>query len=208
METFSPLALLFQLAAGAGLAACCGLRAFLPPLTIGLAARLGLGDLVFGPGFELHSSFAWLASTPALVVFGSAVVVEVLADKIPWVDHALDAVQTAVRPLAGALVAAASLTELDPLPAAVVGLILGGSVAGGVHVAKAKTRLLSTAGTGGLASPVLSLVEDVLALAGSVLSVLLGGVAVLLLLLAAAVAGVWVLRRRRLARSGPVPSPE
>jgi hypothetical protein len=81
-------------------------------------------------------------------------------------------------------------------------------VAGGVHVAKAKTRLLSTAGTGGLASPVLSLVEDLLALAGSVLSVLLGGLAVLLLLLVAAVAGVWVLRRRRLARYGPVPSGE
>jgi hypothetical protein len=191
-----PGSIILQVAAGAALAACCGLRAFLPPLVIGLASRLGVGGLLLGPGFELQESFAWMASTPALVVFGSALALEVLADKVPWVDHALDTVQTAVRPLAGGLVAAASLTDLDPLPAAVVGLLLGGSVAGGVHVAKANTRLLTTAGTGGLASPVVSLVEDGLALLGTVLGVVLGGFALVLLAVAGLLFGLWLRRRR------------
>jgi hypothetical protein len=188
--------IILQIAAGAALAACCGLRAFLPPLVVGLAARLGVGGVLLGPGFELQESFAWMASTPALIVFGSALVLEVLADKVPWIDHALDVVQTAVRPLAGGLVVAASLTELDPLPAAVIGLLLGGSIAGGVHVAKANTRLLSTTGTGGLASPVLSLVEDGLALAGTLASVLLGGLAlVLLLVVGGLLVRAWLRRR-------------
>lgn len=201
MEWTSYGMVLVQIAAGASLAACCGLRAFLPPLVIGLAARFGVGDLVLGPGFELQGSFAWMASTPALVVFGSALALEVLADKLPWVDHALDALQTGVRPLSGALVVAASLTELDPLPAAVIGLLLGGSIAGGVHVAKAKTRLLSTAGTAGLGSPVLSLLEDGLALLGSLVSVLLGGLALLILGTIAATL-VWAWARRRQTMHG------
>lgn len=196
MDWMFPGSIILQVAAGAALAACCGLRAFLPPLVIGLASRLGVGGLLLGPGFELQESFAWMASTPALVVFGSALALEVLADKVPWVDHALDTVQTAVRPLAGGLVAAASLTDLDPLPAAVVGLLLGGSVAGGVHVAKANTRLLTTAGTGGLASPVVSLVEDGLALLGTVLGVVLGGFALVLLAVAGLLFGLWLRRRR------------
>ena len=196
MDWLFPGSIVLQVAAGVALAACCGLRAFLPPLVIGLAARLGVGGMFLGPGFELQESFAWMASTPALVVFGSALVLEALADKVPWVDHALDTVQTAVRPLAGGLVVAASLTDLDPLPAAVIGLLLGGSIAGWVHVAKANTRLLTTAGTGGLASPLVSLAEDGLALLGTVLGVLLGGFALVLLAFAGLFLGVWLRRRR------------
>jgi uncharacterized membrane protein len=208
MDGISPVALLFQVVAGVGLAACCGLRAFLPPLVIGLSARLGVAELILGPGFELEGSFAWMQSTPALVVFGSAVVLELLADKVPWVDHALDTVQTVVRPVSGALVFAATLTELEPLPAAVVGLLVGGSLAGGVHLAKAKTRLMSTASTGGLASPILSLIEDFVALVGSLLAILAGVVVAAILFALVVIGGRWVLRRRRLAAPASGTAPE
>ncbi len=180
--TEAPLVgLVVQVLAGVSLAASCGLRAFLPPFVVGLAVRLGATEVLLGRPLELNPAFAWLSSTPALVVFGVAVVVELVADKVPVVDHALDLVQTLVRPLAGMLVVAANLRDLPPLPAAVIGLVLGGTIAGGVHVAKAKIRLLSTLGTGGAASPVLSGIEDLLSLVGSVLAVLAAVLAALVI---------------------------
>ncbi|MDH3283447.1 MAG: DUF4126 domain-containing protein [Acidobacteriota bacterium] len=197
------LALSIQMLVGVCLAACCGLRAFLPPFVFGLAVRLGLDELVLGQPVELHSAFEWMSSTPALVVFGVAVLAEFSADKFPVVDHALDLVQTAVRPLAGMLVAAASLSDLDPLPAAVVGLLVGGSVATSVHVVKSQVRVVSTLGTGGLATPVVSLVEDAVALVGSILAVTAALIAAVLLL-AALLVGLSLMRaaRRRARDSG------
>jgi hypothetical protein len=197
MNDAGVLAITIQVLAGISLAACCGLRAFLPPFVLGLGVRMGLAELVLGRPVVLHDEFEWLASTPALVVFGVAVVAELLADKIPVVDHLLDLVQTLVRPLAGALVVAASLTGLEPLPAAVIGLVVGGSLAGGVHAAKSNLRLFSTAGTAGAATPAISLAEDVAATAGSLLAVKAAVVAATLLLLAGAAAGLLALRLSR-----------
>jgi uncharacterized membrane protein len=199
MTSADLLPLAFQVTAGVCLAACCGLRAFLPLFVLGSATRLGLGEMLIGAPLPLNEAYTWLGSTPALVVFGAAVVVEVLADKVPAVDHLLDLVQTGVRPLAGAVALAASTDALDPLYASVLGLVLGGTVAGGVHVGKAKIRLLSTLGTGGIASPVLSFVEDALALVGSVLALLATVVAVVLILAGIAATALLVRHFRRRA---------
>jgi len=180
------LAVAVQIAMGLGLAASAGLRAFLPLLVAGAAGRLDL--------LPLSDSFAWLASTPALVVFGVAVVAEVLGDKIPVVDHFLDALHTLVKPIAGTVLAASVLTDLPPLPATVLSLVTGGAVSEAVHLTKAKLRLLSTATTAGLGNPVLSVVEDLGAVAGSV-----AAVAVPLLIAFAALVAlfcVWILLRR------------
>ena len=186
MEGGSWLALGVQVSAGLCLAACCGLRAFLPPFLLGLAARLQIPEFLLGEPL-LSPSFSWLASTPALVVFGAAVVFEVLADKLPALDHLLDIVQTIVRPLAGAFVLAAALAPAKPVYAAAAGLISGAPLALAVHLGKAKIRLLSTLGTGGLGSPVLSVLEDVAAVSGSVLALVVAFLAVL-----AIVAGAFV----------------
>ena len=120
-----------QVVMGIGLAASAGLRAFLPLLIVGVAGRFEV--------LPLSDTFDWLASTPALVVFGVAVVVEVLADKFPVVDSALDSIQVFVKPVAGTILAASVITELSPLQTAVLALATGGVVAGGVQLAKAKT---------------------------------------------------------------------
>jgi uncharacterized membrane protein len=86
------------LALAIALAASAGLRAWLPLLLAGGLARLGL--LHLGP------SFHFLASDKALLIFGVATLVEVVGDKVPAVDHALDAIGTPLRPAAGALLAA------------------------------------------------------------------------------------------------------
>lgn len=159
------LELTWQIMMATGLAASAGLRAFVPLLVVGLAGRL---DVI-----PLGERFAWLASTPALTVLAVAVLIETLADKIPVVDHALDAVATFARPVAGAIAAASPLTALDPLTALVVGVALGGAVSGGVHVAKSTLRLGSTATTGGLANPAVSAGEDLASLGGALTSLFL-----------------------------------
>jgi hypothetical protein len=154
--------LVWQIMMATGLAASAGLRAFLPLLVIGLAGRFEL--------IPLGASFEWMASTPALTVLGAAVALEVIADKIPVVDHALDVVGTFTRPVAGAIAAASPLTALDPLAAAVVGVIVGGGISTGIHVAKSTLRLGSTGATGGLANPLVSVGEDAVSLAGALAS--------------------------------------
>jgi hypothetical protein len=178
--------LLVHMSMGLGLAACAGLRAFLPLFVVGLSGRL---DLV-----TLSDSFNWLSGWPALIVFGAAVVIETLGDKFPVVDHVLDTVQVFVKPIAGALVMATVIEDWDPLYVAIFSLVVGGSTAGLVHVTKAKLRLASSVMTAGLGNPVLSVTEDLGALVGTVGSIAIPSVMVLV-----AVGGVvlaWVALRR------------
>ena len=136
-----------------------------------------------------------------MIVFSVAVLAEILADKIPVVDHALDTVQTIVKPVAGTILAASVLTELSPLQAAVLGLITGGVVAEAVHLTKANLRVASTATSAGLANPVISVIEDVMAFIGVLLAVVVP--VVMALLVTVLVIAAWRMLRR-LTRRGEV----
>ena len=183
--------LVSQLAMGFALAATVGLRTFLPLLAGGLLARFGYVDL--------GHSFEWMQTTPALIVFGSAALFEVLADKVPGLDHALHLVESFVKPVAGTLVAASLFTNLDPMTAVVIGLVGGGTIAGAVHVAKGTTRAASTVLTGGLGNPVLSIFDDVLAVGGIIMAVLAPIIAALIVLVVAIGAARLIAKRRRAA---------
>ena len=183
--------LLVHVAMGVALSACAGLRAFLPLFVVGLAGRLGW--------VPLSGSFEWLAGWPALVVFGIAVVVELVGDKFPVVDHFLDSMQTVVKPIVGAMLMLTVVSDWAPLYLTLVWIILGGTLAGVVHLTKAKLRLASTVTTAGMGNPILSVTEDAGALAGTV-GALLFPVAVALLVLLAIVV-TWIALRRFLRRS-------
>jgi len=189
--------LVTQLAMGFALAATVGLRTFLPLLAAGLLARFGYLDL--------GSSFEWMGRTPTLIVFGSAVVFEILADKVPGLDHALHVVESFVKPVAGTLVAASLFTNLDPMTAVVIGLIGGGTIAGAVHVAKGTTRAASTALTGGLGNPVLSVFDDILAVGGIVLAILAPIIAALIVLVLLIGGLRLIFKRRRRLAAGEAP---
>ncbi|MCP3981495.1 MAG: DUF4126 domain-containing protein [bacterium] len=181
--------LALQVATGVSLAAAAGLRAFLPLFVAGAAGRW---DVI-----PLTDSFAWLESTPALIVFGVAVVTEILADKVPVVDNFLDGLQSFVKPVAGTILVVAVVTDLAPLPAFALGLIAGGGTAGVVHVTKAHARLGSTVLTAGIANPLVSIGEDVAALFGAALALIQPLIVILLFLAAAALAWWFWLRRGR-----------
>jgi hypothetical protein len=150
---------------GLGLAAACGFRVFVPLLVMSAAAYTGHIDL--GAGFE------WIGSLPALLAFATATVVEVAAYYIPWVDHLLDSVSGPAAIVAGTVVTASSLTDVDPFLKWSLAIIGGGGLAGLVKGSTTIARGASTLSTAGLANPLLSTMELGTSFVLSALAVLL-----------------------------------
>lgn len=162
METGS---LILALLLGLGLSASTGLNTFLPLLLLSAAARFDIANISLGERFE------WLTSDVAIIVLIVACIAELVADKVPAVDHFLDSVGTFARPIAGALASASVLTGLDPTVAALVGIMIGAPTSLGFHTLKAGTRMASSAATFGCANPFISVVEDVLSLVLSIIAI-------------------------------------
>ena len=179
-----------------GLAACAGLRAWLPLLLTGGLVRAGM--------IEVGESFSFIASNRALILFGVASAIEIVADKVPALDHALDAIGTVLRPVAAAVLAASVFGAFtDPLAAVALGVAVGAPTALVPHAGKSLLRAASSAFTAGLANPVISVLEDLIALALFVLAVLVPLLAGALVLVVA-----WLIARglRRRLRSAPEPT--
>jgi hypothetical protein len=161
-------------------------------LVVALAARFPVGE----PLVQLAEPYNLLGSWWSIGLIAVLLVVEMTVDKIPAVDTLNDAIQTFVRPTAGALLFAANadvITELSPILALFAGLLL----AGGVHATKATVRPAVTATTAGTGNWIASILEDLVALLVSVLSLLIPIVVGLLLIFVFAYMISWVLRRRR-----------
>jgi hypothetical protein len=192
---------------GTGLAASAGLNAYIPLLTMGLLAR-------YTDAIDLPGGWQWLSNGWVLGILALLLAVEVVADKVPVVDHVNDVLQTVVRPTAGGLAfgagsSAQTVTVSDPgsffgshqwVPVAA-----GVLIALGVHGVKAASRPVVNATTGGLGAPVASTAEDVSSVVLSLLAILLpvlvlAGIALL------AYAGWWVVRRRGRRRRERRPS--
>ena len=189
------MSLLFAGAAGVVLAASAGLRAFMPLLGLGLAARL--------LDWSIAPSMAWLATDAGLLGLGIAALVELAADKVPVVDHLLDLVHTFVGPLAGALVAFSAWGDFPSAAALILALALGAPVAGGVHAIAAATRIKSTVASGGTLNPAVSIAEDGVSI-GAIVVALLVPVLALLAALAIVFLIVRLLVRRARRRSSSV----
>lgn len=148
-----------------GLSASAGLNAYLPLLIVAVAARYSTLIQLNQPWDVLTSG--WVIG--ALVVL---LLIEMTVDKIPAVDTLNDIIQTFGRPAAGAILFAAGsgvVGDLHPVLALIAGLVL----AGGVHAAKTAVRPAITATTGGTGNWLVSLLEDLLALIGTILAILM-----------------------------------
>jgi len=163
-----------QIALGVSLSACAGLRAFLPLLAIGILHRLGY--------LNVGQSFEWIGSTPALIVFGTATVIEITADKIPVLDNVLDSIGVFVKPVAGTILFSTVVVKMSPLLAVVLGIVVGGGMSELIHLKKAAVRGGSTALTAGTANPLLSIFEDLGAVVGTAISIIAPILAAVLLL--------------------------
>lgn len=174
-----------------GLSASAGLNAYIPLLVVGVIGHY------FPNMLTLNAPWDLIANPWILILLGVLVIIEMLADKVPAVNHINDIIQTLVRPAAGAIAFAASakvVTDINPVLALACGLL----VAGSVHAVKSvAVRPVVTATTGGVGNVPVSIAEDIAATGVSVLAlvvpILMAGLLVILILLLA----MWFSRRAK-----------
>ena len=172
-----------------GLSIPAGLNAYIPLLAVALAERFDWLDL--REPFDVLGSW-WMIAIVAVLL-----VVEVVADKVPAVDHVNDIIQSLIRPAAGGIVAVAgsgATSEVSPWGLVLMGVLF----AGGVHAAKATGRVVVNASTGGIGAPAASAAEDTGAIALSAAAILLPILVVFVLGLL--LVGMWWLWRRERVR--------
>ena len=153
MSFFSTLA--FAL----GSAWVSGINLYASVVTLGLLGRFAHLQL---PG-DLSLLTGWWVIGVALALY----LIEFIADKIPVVDSAWDAIHTFIRVPAGAALAAASFGDYDK-SFQLVAFLLGGGVALSSHGTKAAARMVVNTSPEPVTNVAASLGEDILAV-GSVL---------------------------------------
>jgi len=183
---------------GTGLAGAAGLNAYIPLLAIGVLDR-------YTSLITLPDSWRWLSNGWVLTILGVLLAVELVADKIPLVDHANDVIQTVVRPTAGGLAFTAgstseTVTVTDPgsffESKQWVPMVIGILLAGSVHLIKAAARPVINTFTLGLGAPVVSTAEDATSATLSVVAIIIP-VLVIVFIGVFIWLGWWVLTRRR-----------
>ena len=157
--------LIVAVAIGIGLSAACGFRVFVPMLAASIAAKFGI--------FPLNEGFQWLAGWPALISFGTATVVEIMAYYIPFVDNLLDTITTPLAVGAGTLLLTSVLPIDNDLLKWITGFIFGGGSAATIQGGTALTRLASSKLTAGIGNPVVATGEHAAAIGTSVLSLVM-----------------------------------
>jgi len=148
-----------QYALAYALTTTAGLRGFLTLFAAAAAAHYHI----------IHPSpaFAWLGSNGAVIVLGIFALLELGADKVPAIDHALHAISFAARPAAAAILVGGTVNTSNP--AELYGLMTAGALnALVVHSSSATVRAASSATTLGAANPAISVIEDVIAIGGIV----------------------------------------
>ncbi len=169
---------------------CAGINLYATLAVLGLLHR-------YADGFALPGEMAVLGSNwviwPAVFMY----LVEFFTDKVPAIDSLWDTVHTFIRIPAGAVLAGMAVGEV-PLEMQLAAGILGGTLALGSHATKSTTRMAAhSTGTSPVASPSLSLAEDVLVVGtiGLIAANPMLALLVLVVMLAAAVLLMWTFWR-------------
>jgi hypothetical protein len=161
---------------GVGLAAATGFRVFVPMLGMSIAVLSGY--------VAPSSGFEWLGTWPAFTAFSTALVIEIAAYYIPWIDNATDALMTPAAVVAGTLLTASVVGDISPFLKWSLAIVAGAGVSGIVQLGTVALRAGASGTTGGLTNPLISTVE----LVGAVL---VTGLAIFLPLLCLIVV-IWV----------------
>lgn len=191
--------LLHAVALGSLVAWASGLRLYLVVFVLGLAARLGY--------LALPEGLAILSHNYVIAAAGLLLAVEFLADKVPGVDSAWDAVHTFIRIPAGALLAAGVAGD-DLTALTVAAGLLGGTITAGTHFAKAGGRAAINTSPEPFSNWIASFTEDAMVL-GGIWAALAHPVAFLAMLAVFLAIATWVvivfarLVRARLMRADP-----
>jgi len=144
-------------ALASGLSWASGFRLYATVFAVGLLSRYEY--------LQLPQTLDILRHPVVIGVAGILMIVEFLADKIPYVDSVWDSIQTFVRIPAGAYLAMGAMNASDPMMAAIAAL-LGGSLTGITHATKAGSRALINTSPEPVSNITTSFGEDGLWLSG------------------------------------------
>jgi len=176
-----------------------GINLYAAVLTLGILQRLKLAHL---PGDLGMLSEWWIIG-----LAGGLYAMEFIADKIPAVDSAWDAVHTFIRVPAGAVLAASAFAHFDP-SVRVAAMLIGGGIALSSHGMKAATRVAVNTSPEPFSNIVVSLMEDVVAFGSAALMVFHPVVILIVVVIAVAIA-IWIIPKivRALRRLFTRPTP-
>lgn len=187
MEFLNPTTIM-SFCLGIGLAASAGFRVFIPLFALSLAAYFGNSFLT------LNESWQWIGSAPAMITFGVATLIEILAYYIPFVDNFLDTISVPLAAVAGTLLMAATLTDMNQVAVWSLAVIAGGGVATAVSGTTAATRAVSTGTTGGTGNFMVNTGETAVSSVLSITSFIWAPIAFVLVLIT--LFGVWKLWKK------------
>ncbi|MBI1765844.1 MAG: DUF4126 domain-containing protein [Acidobacteria bacterium] len=170
------------MATAMGSAWLSGINLYATVVTLGLLQRFHWVKL---PG-ELNMLGEWWV----IGIAGAFYLIEFVADKIPAVDSAWDAIHTFIRVPAGAILAATAVADFDP-SVKMAAMLVGGTLALGSHGTKAATRLAANASPEPFSNIGLSLIEDVFAI-GSTILMAFYPVLILVLIVIFVIVALWV----------------
>ena len=145
-----------------GSAWTAGINLYATVAVLGLLQKFGATQLP--GGLEILDNW-WIIGV-ALFLYA----VEFFADKIPYVDSVWDVVHTFIRVPAGAIVAYGATNQMDA-SVQVIAALLGGGLAFSSHGTKAALRATANLSPEPVSNWILSLVEDAIAIVGSILAV-------------------------------------
>jgi hypothetical protein len=162
-----------------------GINLYAAVLTMGLLQRFHLAHL---PG-DLNALSEWWV----IALSGTLYLVEFIADKIPAVDSAWDAIHTFIRIPAGAVLAASAFAHFDP-GVRIAAMLIGGGIALSSHGMKAATRVAVNTSPEPFSNIAVSLVEDVVAF-GSTALMAFHPVVILVVVVIAVAFALWIVPR-------------
>lgn len=186
---------IFNIFSAFGLSASAGLNAYIPLLVVALLAKYT--DLI-----HLQEPWNLMTSWWVIGVLILLTVVEILADAFPGVNHINDIIQSFIRPTAGAIVFAATASQIGEVKP-VFALIAGLLVSGGVHAVKAlAVRPAVNAATGGLGNVPASIAEQATSTVVSVLSIIIPVVIACILVLVTTIIVTRIIYKKRKQTTG------
>jgi len=157
---------------GIALASAVGFRIFVPFFILSLATHYQVIDL--------NENWLWIGSTTAMITFGIATIVEILAYLIPWIDNILDTIAVPIAAVAGTAIMLSTVANFDPLITWTLAIIAGGGTATAIKTSTSGTRLASSVATAGFANPVISIFESGFSIILAVLAIFLPVLAIVL----------------------------
>lgn len=173
-----------------GLSASAGLNAYIPLLVVAFLAK-------FTNLIRLAEPWDALTNWWVIGLLAVLAVIEFFADKVLAVNHINDIIQTFIRPVAGAVLFAASakvITDIHPVLSMAAGLL----VAGVVHTVKsAAIRPVVTATTGGAGNVAVSIAEDILSTLLSIIAAVIPVLVAVTLVMLTSLFIWWLWRRYR-----------